>query len=140
MRDLHLRGGDAFTYALKAVRAEPYFTLHADLDKVLVPAGVGGQVFVKAVRKNGFAGEIQLKVEDLPPGVRAECGRILADGQDGTILFYAEPGTKPSAAIARIVGTAVRPWTTIEIRTTRPTTAHSSAASSNTVRPSANAR
>lgn len=77
------------------------------MDKVYLPGGVGGQVFVRAVRKSGFAGEIQLNVEGLPKGVRAVCGKILADGQDGTILFYAEPGTKNLAAEARIVGTAV---------------------------------
>ncbi len=107
VRDLHLRGGAEFTYALKLSRAEPYFLLHADMDKVLLPGNVGGEVFVRAVRKNGFTGEIQLKVVGLPKGVRAECGRILADGQDGIILFYAEPGTKPFAAEVQIVGTAV---------------------------------
>lgn len=107
VRDLHLRGGSEFTYALKLSRAEPHFLLHADMDKVLLPGTVGGEVFVRAVRKNGFTGEIQLKVEGLPKGVRAECGRILADGQDGIILFYAESGTKPFASEARIVGTAV---------------------------------
>lgn len=107
VRDLHLRGGAEFTYALKLSRAEPYFLLHADMDKVLLPGNVGGEVFVRAVRKNGFTGEIQLKVAGLPKGVRAECGRILADGQDGIILFYAEPGTKPFAAEVQIVGTAV---------------------------------
>ena len=107
VRDLHLRGGDAFGYALKLSRGTPHFLLHADLDKVLIPAGVGGQVFVKVLRKNNFTGEIDLRVEGLPKGVRAECGRILADGQDGCICFYAEPGVKPCAAIARIVGSAV---------------------------------
>ncbi|MBL9095048.1 MAG: PPC domain-containing protein [Planctomycetaceae bacterium] len=107
IRDLHLRGGATFPYALSVTRAEPHFVLHADMDKVYLPGGVGGQVFVRAVRKSGFAGEIQLNVEGLPKGVRAVCGKILADGQDGTILFYAEPGTKLLAAEARIVGTAV---------------------------------
>jgi len=107
IRDLHLRGGDGFGYALKVDRILPHFVLHTDLDKVLVPAGVGGQVFVKTVRKNGFNGEIQLSVEGLPKGIRAECGKILADGQDGCICFYAEPGTKPATFAARIVGTGV---------------------------------
>ncbi|MBN8625133.1 MAG: PPC domain-containing protein [Planctomycetes bacterium] len=107
VRDLHSRGGAGFTYGLKITRAEPYFLLHADMDKVLLPGQVGGQVFVRCVRKNGFTGEVQLSVEGLPTGVRAECGRILEAGMDGTILFYAEPGTRLSAGEVRIVGTAV---------------------------------
>jgi hypothetical protein len=107
IRDLHLRGGDGFGYALKVDRILPHFVLHTDLDKVLVPSGVGGQVFVKTVRKNGFNGEIQLGVEGLPKGIRAECGKILADGLDGCICFYAEPGTKPATFAAKIVGTGV---------------------------------
>ncbi|MCE9605678.1 MAG: hypothetical protein K8U03_12360 [Planctomycetia bacterium] len=105
VRDLHLRGGEAFTYGLNVSRAEPYFTLHTDMDKVLIAGGVGAQMFVRVVRKNGFLGEIELKVEGLPAGVRAECGKILASGLDGSILFYAEPGTKPKAAPLRILGT-----------------------------------
>ncbi|MGC3969231.1 MAG: pre-peptidase C-terminal domain-containing protein [Pirellulales bacterium] len=107
IRDLHSRGGPGFTYGLKVTRGEPYFLLHADMDKVLLPGDVGGQVFVRCVRKNGFAGEVQLSVEGLPLGVKAECGRILESGMDGTILFYAAPGTKLSAGEVRIVGTAV---------------------------------
>jgi hypothetical protein len=107
IRDLHLRGGDAFGYTLKIDRILPHFVLHTDLDKVLVPGGVGGQVFVKTVRKNGFNGEIQLGVEGLPKGIRAECGRILADGQDGCICFYAEAGMKPATFAARITGSGV---------------------------------
>jgi hypothetical protein len=107
IRDLHLRGGDSFVYALELLRGEPHFELHADLDKVLVPGGVGGQVFVRGLRKNGFTGEIELKVEGLPKGVRADCGKILADGTDGCILFYAEPATKPCTSQVRIIGTGV---------------------------------
>lgn len=107
IRDLHLRGGEGFGYALQVDRMEPHFVLHTDLDKVLVPAGVGGQVFVKTVRKNGFNGAIQLGVEGLPKGVRAECGKILADGQDGCICFYAEPGMKPATFAAKITGTGI---------------------------------
>lgn len=106
VRDLHLRGGQEFTYSLAITRSEPHFTLHTDMDKVLICGDTGAQLFVKCVRKNGFLGDIDLKVEGLPKGVRAECGKILASGMDGSILFYAEPGTKPTATPMRITGTA----------------------------------
>jgi hypothetical protein len=108
IRDLHLRGGDLFTYSLKLQRAVPGFALHTDLDKVLLAGNTRGCVFVKTVRKHGFAGEIELGVEGLPPEVTADCGRILADGVDGCIVFTAKPGTKPLAKDIRIVGRAVQ--------------------------------
>jgi hypothetical protein len=107
VRDLHQRGGDGFTYALKMRRATPGFQLHADIDKVLIAGDTEGCVFVRALRKHGFAGEIELGVEGLPKGIKADCGRILADGQDGVIVFSAEKGAKPTAAQLRIVGRGV---------------------------------
>lgn len=107
VRDLHQRGGDNFTYALKMRRGEPTFTLHADVDKVILAGETGGCTFVRAIRKYGFAGEIELSVEGLPKGMRADCGRILADGQDGVIVFSPEKGLMPTAAEIRIVGRAV---------------------------------
>lgn len=106
IRDLHQRGGELFAYSLQLRRAAPTFALHADMDKVLLCGDTRGCVFVRAIRKHGFAGEIELDVEGLPPGVTAQCGRILADGTDGCIIFTAEKGTKPLAKEVRIVGRA----------------------------------
>jgi hypothetical protein len=109
VRDLHGRGGESFTYFLKIVRAEPDFELEIDTDKTLLAPGLAGVIFVRAVRKNGFAGEIQLGVEGLPPGVTAQCGRILADGRDGCIIVRAAADAKQTAANLRIFGHAPRP-------------------------------
>ena len=106
IRDLHLRGGDAFVYLLNVTRSEPYFTLEADTDKTVLAPGGSGVVFVRAYRKNGFAGDVQLGIEGLPPGVTAHCGRILADGKDGCIVLSAAADAKLDAANVRIFGTA----------------------------------
>src|SRR5262249_1299654 len=66
-------------------------------------------IFVRAVRKDGFAGEIQLGVEGLPPGVAAHCGRILAEGKDGCIIVRAAPDAKQTAVNLRVFGRASRP-------------------------------
>src|SRR5262249_49307076 len=66
-------------------------------------------IFVRAVRKDGFAGEIQLGVEGLPPGVAAHCGRILAEGKDGCIIVRAAPDAKQTAVNLRVFGRAQRP-------------------------------
>jgi len=107
VRDLHQRGGEGFSYALSMRRAVPTFALHADVDKVLMAGETGGCVYVKALRKNGFTGEIELSVEGLPKGMHADCGRILADGQDGVIVFSGDKGLQPTTARVRIVGRSV---------------------------------
>jgi hypothetical protein len=109
VRDLHARGGANFVYFLSVVRSEPHFKLEIDTDKTLLAPGVSSVIFVRAERKNGFAGEIQLGVEGLPAGVTAHCGRILAAGKDGCILVQAAADAKQTAVNLRIFGTATTP-------------------------------
>jgi hypothetical protein len=109
VRDVHGRGGADFVYFLSIVRSEPYFELEIDTDKTLLAPGLASVLFVRAVRKNGFTGAIQLGVEGLPAGVTAHCGRILADGKDGCILVQAAPDAKQTAVNLRVFGTAPRP-------------------------------
>jgi hypothetical protein len=106
VQDLHQRGGTGFVYAVKATRAEPYFLLEADTDKTLLAPGMGSVVYVRGLRKNGFAGDIQLDVMGLPPGVSATCGRIASDLNDGIIYLEAATDAPPGAANIQIVGRA----------------------------------
>jgi hypothetical protein len=107
VRDLHLRGGPAFVYFLNLTRAEPSFRLELDTDKTLLAPGTAGVIYARVTRKNGFAGEVQLGIEGLPPGVTATCGKILADRSDGCIVLQAAPNAKQAAANIRVTGTAV---------------------------------
>jgi hypothetical protein len=109
VRDLHSRGGPNFPYFLHVVRSEPHFQLEIDTDKTPLAPGLASAIFVRVVRKNDFAGEIQLGIEGLPPGVTAQCGRILAGASDGCILVKAAPDAKQTAVNLRIFGTAARP-------------------------------
>jgi hypothetical protein len=109
VRDLHGRGGPRFVYFLQAERAEPHFLLDSDTDKTPLAPGTASVIYVRATRKNGFAGEIQLAVDELPIGVTAGCGRILASGKDGCIILQSAPDAKMGAANVRIYGTATRP-------------------------------
>jgi hypothetical protein len=106
VRDLHLRGGASFVYYLKLIRSEPYFTLELDTDKTLLTPGAASVIFARASRRNGFAGEVQLAVDGLPPGVTANCGRVLSTGRDGCIILHADPTAKQEAANIRITGRA----------------------------------
>jgi hypothetical protein len=109
VRDLHLRGGPEFVYFVKVTRAAPYFNLTLDTDKTILTPGTNGAIFVRAERKNGFAGEVQLGIDGLPPGVTASCGRILADGQDGVIILQTALDTPRGVGNIRITGSATHP-------------------------------
>ncbi|MEX0819452.1 MAG: hypothetical protein WD070_07655, partial [Pirellulaceae bacterium] len=107
IRDLHLRGGADFVYFIRATRSLPSFDLFVDTDKTQLTPGTGGVIFVRAERKNGFTGEIQLGIEGLPSGVEASCGRILADkGQDGCIVLSAAPDAEMMLANVQVTGKA----------------------------------
>ncbi|MEO8495219.1 MAG: PPC domain-containing protein, partial [Planctomycetota bacterium] len=107
IRDLHLRGGADFVYFIRATRSLPSFELFIDTDKTQLTPGTGGAIFVRAERKNGFTGEIQLGIEGLPGGVEASCGRILGEkGQDGCIVLNAAEGAAMLLANVRVTGQA----------------------------------
>lgn len=109
IRDLHLRGGAQYTYAVQVLRADPYFLLETDTDKTLLAPGISGVVYVRGLRKNGFAGDIQLAIEGLPPGVTAVAGKILASANDGCIILQAAADAPVGSANIRITGTATHP-------------------------------
>ncbi len=110
LRDLQLRGGEAYVYFLQATRSEPYFLLFADTDKTQIAPGTTGVLFVRAERKNGFKDEIQLTVDGLPAGVTAHCGRILpGTGIDGCIIFETAADASPTVAEIVVGGTATVP-------------------------------
>ena len=107
IRDLHLRGGANFVYFIRATRSLPCFELYIDTDKTQLTPGTSGVIFVRAVRKNGFTGEIQLGIDGLPAGVDPSCGRILADkGQDGTIVLTVKEDAPLALANVRVTGNA----------------------------------
>jgi len=106
VRDLHGRGGLEFPYALHVMEAKPYFLLEADTDKTPLATGSASVIYVKAHRRNGFAGDIQLGVEGLPPGIRAEAGKILASRADGAIWLTAAADAPMGMANITITGTS----------------------------------
>lgn len=110
IRDVHLRGGPGFVYFLQITPSLPDFELALDSDRSWITPGSYCPIFVRAVKKNGFQGEIQLHIEGLPPGVTAHCGRILSgSADDGCILLHALADAAPVAANVRIFGTATAP-------------------------------
>lgn len=110
VRDVHLRGGTGFPYALQITPTKPYFELLVDTDKTQLTPGTYGVLFVRAKRFHGFSGDIQLHIDKLPPGVTAYPGKILGGkGLDGAIVLHAPPDAPLAASNVRIWGTATHP-------------------------------
>jgi hypothetical protein len=124
LRDLHLRGGAEFVYFLKLEKSLPRYELFVDTDKTLLAPGMSNMIYVRAYRYAGFGDEILLRVENLPPGVTAECGKILAvaegDGDplrlvrsgkpfvDGCIVLHAAADAPHGFGNIRITGNTTR--------------------------------
>lgn len=105
--DLHQRGGPGFVYFLKVTKTEPWIMLDMDTDKTLLAPGSSGVIFVRAYRKGGAQGEIQLGIEGLPPGITASCGKILANRSDGCIILTAAADAQQTAGNVRVFGNLV---------------------------------
>lgn len=107
VRDVHGRGGPGYPYALTLTRFEPGFTLEADTDKTLLAPGLAAPLYVRAVRRGGFAGAIDLTLEGAPPGVEVVAGRIAAGASDGCLWLRAGPEAAPCFGNVTILGRAV---------------------------------
>ncbi|MBX3452612.1 MAG: PPC domain-containing protein [Planctomycetaceae bacterium] len=102
VRDVHLRGGPRFTYVLNVDRATPYFQLVMDDAKTQLTPGSSNVMFIRALKKNGFDAEIELLIDNLPPGIEAVTGRILKGATDGAIVLTA-PADAPLQAANVVV-------------------------------------
>lgn len=103
--DLHSRGGATYVYHVGARLARPDFELRCDDDKALIGPGSGYSMYVIATRRNGFAGEIKLAVEGLPPGVTAIADRIPANMTQACVVLRAAADAKVDFRRIRMFGT-----------------------------------
>lgn len=69
--DLHRGGGPRFVYLLRAVIAEPDFTLTVDNHAFTAAPDKPLEIPIKIERRLDFAGEIELQVLGLPAGISA---------------------------------------------------------------------
>jgi hypothetical protein len=122
VRDLFggTRAAPTHAYRLVVRPAKPDFTLAAwavhmtlrngDRNALSKPAslraGASMAFEVVALRRDGFDGPIDLRLEGLPPGVTAAGLRIPAGKAVGTVVLSAAPDAGPAVSVARLVGTA----------------------------------
>jgi hypothetical protein len=105
-------GGPAYKYELTARRPRPDFEVEVKLDDVKINPGSGREFIIKVNRIDGFAGEVHVDVEKLPPGFYAttpvivEAGQIYAYGVVNAERDACAP-TSEAAAAVRIRSSAV---------------------------------
>lgn len=79
--DAQRQSGADCAYRLRISHPMPDFSLRSATATVTIRSGLSTAVMVYALRSDGFAGDIDLKLKDAPPGFSMSAGRVPA-GQD----------------------------------------------------------
>jgi hypothetical protein len=116
VEDLALRGGANYAYRLNVESVAQDFRVILNTAYVNVPAG-GSAMLPVTVQRQGYDGEVQLRISNMPPGLRVEGGYVVAGAvvketaqnrnSRGTLILTAEPGVSlaPADLIVEGVGT-----------------------------------
>lgn len=106
LRDVQNKGGEEFAYRLVISAPNPDFALRSSPDNPRVALGDCAIFTVNILRRDGFDGDIQLSVTNLPAGFTAS-DAIIQSGQDQASLTVRAPADAPLGLISpRIVGMA----------------------------------
>ena len=115
VEDLALRGGANYAYRLNAESVAQDFRVILNTAYVNVPAG-GSAMLPVTVQRQGYDGEVQLRVSNAPQGLRVEGGYVVAGAvvketaqnrnSRGTLILTAEQGVSlaPADLIVEGVG------------------------------------
>jgi len=111
--DAQGKGGADFAYRLRISRPQPDFELRVTPSSLNARAGATVAVTVHALRRDGFAGDIALKLKDAPEGFRMSGGIIpgSAESVRVTLTMPTRPEGPRSLALeggATIAGREVR--------------------------------
>jgi len=90
--DRERHGGAEYAYRLRISHPQPDFELRVTPSSLNLRAGSTAPVTVYALRRDGFAGEIALKLKDAPAGF-ALSGAAVPSGQDSVRLTLTVPRT-----------------------------------------------
>jgi hypothetical protein len=77
IRDVLGHGGDSYAYRMTIAEPAPRFTVSVSPANPNVPRGGRVPITVTATRIDGFDGEIEVELKDLPEGIQATRGVIL---------------------------------------------------------------
>ena len=99
LSDSQHHGGEAYAYRLRIAPPQPDFALRVTPSSISVRAGGIVPVCVHALRKDGFSGEIEVVLKDVPVGFELNGGRIPA-GRDRTRMTLTAPAKAPNRLVA----------------------------------------
>lgn len=97
--DTQNQGGKEFTYRLRVGPPRPDFELRMAPSGINVRAGASVPVTVQVVRKDGFAGEVNVSLKDAPAGFVLSGSKIPA-GQDKVRMTLTAPPAATKEAVA----------------------------------------
>lgn len=120
IRDVRGLQGEAFAYRLTLREPAPDFVLSVDPENPNVPRGASLPLTVTAFRTDGFDGDIEVKLLDLPPGFTASTGTIRAGMISTVVLLTAHSEANSAASFPlRVQGTTKTATQTItrEVKT-----------------------
>jgi len=107
LADAQQLGGEAFGYRLRLSAPRPDFALRATPSSLNVRVGRPTFFHVYALRKDGYAGEIELSLKDAPGGFALQGARIPA-GRDHVRVTLTATGKPPAGPVAlQLEGRAV---------------------------------
>jgi hypothetical protein len=106
VRDVQGKGGLEYGYRLTIAPPRPDFALRVSPDNPRVAPGDSVAITVTAVRRDGYAGSIDLSVKDLPNGFVASETSIAAGRDAVTLTVTAPAGAQVGALVPTVVGTA----------------------------------
>ena len=106
LQDAQHHGGEEYGYRLRLATPQPDFALRVSPSTIDIPATRNAAVTVYAIRRDGFAGGIDLALKGAPAGCALAGARIPA-GRDQVRLTLSLPGQRLDAPVPlQLEGTA----------------------------------
>jgi hypothetical protein len=99
LSDVQNHGGEAYGYRLRVARAHGDFALRLTPSTISTRAGGTIAIWLHALRKDGFNGEIEVVFKDAPAGFKLCGGRIPA-GRDRVRITLTAPPKIPAKPVA----------------------------------------
>lgn len=106
IRDVRGMQGEKFAYRLSIHEPAPDFVLFADPENPNIARGTSLPITITAYRHDGLAGDIAVKLLDLPAGFTATEG-VIRHGQNSTVVTIAAANDASSSFPLRVQGKAV---------------------------------
>jgi hypothetical protein len=119
IRDVQGKGDEAYAYRLTLAEPMPDYELRVAPDNPRVAKGDSAALTVTAIRKDGFAGPIDLKVEGLPAGFVTSPAAIAA-GQTTAMITVTAPDNAKTDVLCPIVRGASNVGNDVLTRTALP--------------------